>query len=130
MIKVRGWQVSPAELEAVLLSHPFINDAAVLGIDLNDSRGELPRAYIVVDQGMSESLKDEEILSFMSDRLAKYKALTGGIDRVKSIPRGPSGKILKRQLREKAIQISHQVEDNHLHRQAHEVTNINGSTKG
>ena len=105
MIKVRGWQVSPAELEAVLLSNPRVRDAAVLGIDLDDGRGELPRAYIVTDKPDSDGTKqitDEEILGFMGERLARYKALAGGIRRVASIPRGPSGKILKNKLREAA----------------------------
>ena len=106
IIKVRGWQVSPAELEAALLSHPMICDAAVLGVDLDDERGELPRAYITVERDKSHSLEqptDEDILAFMGDRLAKYKALAGGIERVGTIPRGPSGKILKARMKEEAL---------------------------
>lgn len=106
IIKVRGWQVSPAELEAVLLSHPMIRDAAVLGVDLDDERGELPRAYITVEQDRSQSLEqptDEDILAFMGDRLAKYKALAGGIERVDTIPRGPGGKILKAWMKEEPL---------------------------
>lgn len=102
LIKVRGWQVSPTELEACLLTHQNIMDAAVIGIDFQDGRGELPRAYVVVDQGSPIFVSDSEIQEYVLSRLAKFKALDGGIKRVESIPRSSSGKILKKILREEA----------------------------
>ncbi|KAJ5921644.1 hypothetical protein N7454_009118 [Penicillium verhagenii] len=104
LIKVRGFQVAPPELEAVLLSHPQIIDAAVIGItipDVNDT--ELPRAYIVRRPGSSgEELTEQDVQKFVLERLARFKALTGGVKFVGSIAKNPSGKILKRVLREDA----------------------------
>ncbi|KAL9126957.1 MAG: hypothetical protein Q9217_004080 [Psora testacea] len=96
IIKVRGWQVSPTGLERCLLTHPAIADAVVIGVDLNDGRGELPRAYIVMKQiPTADAVTDQDILAHMKVRLAQFKALRGGICRVRSIPKSLSGKILK-----------------------------------
>ncbi|KAI9727215.1 MAG: putative NRPS-like protein biosynthetic cluster [Cirrosporium novae-zelandiae] len=95
LIKVRGWQVSPAELESCLLMHPRIIDAAVVGIQNSTHDSELPRAFVVVDPDSPYPVKEKEIKSFVRARLAKYKALDGGVRFVKSIPRNASGKILR-----------------------------------
>jgi acyl-CoA synthetase (AMP-forming)/AMP-acid ligase II len=100
LIKVRGFQVAPAELEAVLLGHPEVTDAAVVGVQESKETSELPRAYLVKRQG--SKLSEEEIFNFSSKRLAKYKRLDGGIKFVDEIPKNSSGKILKNQLRERA----------------------------
>ncbi|CAG7939539.1 unnamed protein product [Penicillium olsonii] len=101
LIKVRGFQVAPPELEAVLLSHPQIVDAAVIGITFPNADTEFPRAYVVRRPGESGSrITEEEVQKFILTRLAKYKALTGGVKFVGAISRNPSGKILKRVLRE------------------------------
>ncbi|PGH09006.1 hypothetical protein AJ79_05801 [Helicocarpus griseus UAMH5409] len=106
LIKVRGFQVAPPELEAVLLSHPLIMDAAVIGVsfkeDLKDGI-EHPRAY-VVRQPVPESQKltEKELQEFAAAKLAKYKYLSGGVKFVDAIPKNASGKILKRLLREQA----------------------------
>lgn len=97
LIKVRGFQVAPAELEGALTAHPDITDAAVIGVP-DERSGELPRAYVVLRKGAK--LSKEEIAKFMKDRLAGYKALEGGILFVDEIPKLPSGKILKRVIRE------------------------------
>lgn len=103
LIKVRGFQVAPPELEAVLLSHPQIVDAAVIGITFPNADTEFPRAYVVRRPGESGShLTEDDIQKFILTRLAKYKALTGGVKFVGAISRNPSGKILKRVLREDA----------------------------
>ena len=99
LIKVRGFQVAPAELEGVLLDHPSIRDAAVIAVKGADG-SELPRAYVVKRQGVS--LKEEEITAWIAGKLSKYKHLEGGVRFVESIPVTPSGKILKRILREMA----------------------------
>ncbi|KAL5362691.1 hypothetical protein BJX96DRAFT_106345 [Aspergillus floccosus] len=94
LIKVRGWQVAPAELEAVLLQHPGIEDAAVTGVTSRDGSTEVPRAFIVRAKGAAGSrLTAEEIYMFSRRRLASYKALDGGIIFVEEIPRTASGKI-------------------------------------
>lgn len=97
LIKVRGFQVAPAELEGALTSHLDITDAAVVGIP-DERSGELPRAYVVLRKGAS--LSKEDILKFMKEQLAGYKALGGGIVFIDEIPKLPSGKILKRVIRE------------------------------
>lgn len=104
MIKVRGWQVSPTEIETCLLAHPAIIDAAVIGVDFQDGQGELPRAYVVLDPAMADQIKDEDIQGYINSRLAKYKALAGGVQRLQNIPRSESSKILKKLLREQAKQ--------------------------
>ncbi|KAF2636241.1 4-coumarate-CoA ligase-like protein [Massarina eburnea CBS 473.64] len=105
LIKVRGFQVAPAELEGVLLSHPDIGDAAVLGISAGEgSAGELgsevPRAYIVRKKSSDGRLGEKEVREWMKERLAGYKQLVGGVRFVETIPKNASGKILKKELRE------------------------------
>lgn len=105
LIKVRGFQVAPAELEGVLLSHPDISDAAVIGVTA-DSTGvlareegsELPRAYIVMKSGTG--LTEAHVQAYMKERLAGYKQLVGGVKFVDAIPKNASGKILKKDLKE------------------------------
>ncbi|KAJ6144828.1 hypothetical protein N7470_008723 [Penicillium chermesinum] len=94
LIKVRGWQVPPAELEAVLLQHPGIIDAAVTGVAVKDGSGEVPRAFVVRSRDPTVGrLSAEEVYKFARARLASYKALDGGVFFVEEIPRTPSGKI-------------------------------------
>ncbi|QKX61466.1 uncharacterized protein TRUGW13939_08614 [Talaromyces rugulosus] len=101
LIKVRGFQVAPPELEAVLLSHPQIIDAAVIGVSIPGADGELPRAYVVRRPGPEGAkLTEDEVKKYLASRLAKYKALTGGVKFIDSIEKNASGKILKRILRE------------------------------
>lgn len=101
---MRGFQVAPPELEGVLLSHPSIVDAAVIGVaDPVREGDELPRAFIVRRPGGS-SPTAEEVHAYMRERLASYKMLEGGIRWVEAIPKNASGKILKRILREEAKQ--------------------------
>ncbi|OKL61423.1 hypothetical protein UA08_03148 [Talaromyces atroroseus] len=103
LIKVRGFQVAPPELEAVLLSHPQIVDAAVIGISLPGGDGESPRAYVVRQPGSAGArLTEEEVKDYLKSRLASYKALTGGVKFVDNIAKNASGKILKRMLREQS----------------------------
>ena len=105
LIKVRGFQVSPGEIEAVLLSHPQILDAAVIGIQKpgNPDNIEHPRAYLVRRPGPEAHKLDEAtIKDFCKDRLAKYKEITGGVYFIDMIPRNATGKILRRILRDVA----------------------------
>ena len=107
LIKVRGFQVAPAELEGVLLSHPDISDAAVIGViagsmgvKAGEQGSELPRAYVVVKEG--SWLTEADIQAYMRERLAGYKQLVGGVRFVEAIPKNASGKILKKDLKEMA----------------------------
>ena len=97
LIKTKGLQVAPAEWEALLLSHPKVSDAAVIGIP-DERAGELPYAFIT-SLTPSRETKDE-VMSFMKSKTAKFKWL-GEIEFIEVIPKSPSGKILRRELREK-----------------------------
>jgi acyl-coenzyme A synthetase/AMP-(fatty) acid ligase len=95
-IKVNGWQVSPSEIETVLLQHPDILDAAVVGVSTTDTDGlevVRPRAYVVTQE--KSSLEFHEVMEFVSARLISYKRLTGGVKFVTVIPRNPTGKIVR-----------------------------------
>ncbi|CEJ61936.1 hypothetical protein PMG11_10452 [Penicillium brasilianum] len=94
LIKVRGWQVAPAEVEGVLLQHIGITDVAVIGVELKDGSGEVPRAYVVRSRDPSVTqLTAEEVYNYARQRLVSYKSLDGGVIFVEEIPRTASGKI-------------------------------------
>ncbi|MGI5426634.1 4-coumarate--CoA ligase family protein [Streptomyces sp. CA-179760] len=99
LIKYKGFQVAPAELEALLLTHPGIADAAVIG-RYNDDGNEVPHAY-VVRQPSAAGLSEAEIMMFVAERVAPYKRIRH-VTFIVGIPRAASGKILRRQLRERA----------------------------
>ncbi|CAI7584730.1 unnamed protein product [Penicillium glandicola] len=93
LIKVRGWQVAPAEVESVLLQHPGILDAAVIGVN-KDGVGEVPRAFVVRSRDPAmRRLTGEQVYNYARGQLAKYKSLDGGVVFVEEIPRTASGKI-------------------------------------
>ncbi|OCT52926.1 4-coumarate--CoA ligase-like 7 [Cladophialophora carrionii] len=104
LIKVRGFQVAPPEIEAVLLTHPDIVDAAVIGVPAASALdGEAPRAYVVRRPGVSPAeLTDRDVYDWVAGKLAKYKRLDGGVQFRDVIPKNASGKILKRILRDEA----------------------------
>ncbi|ORY08703.1 hypothetical protein BCR34DRAFT_603351 [Clohesyomyces aquaticus] len=103
LIKVRGFQVAPAELEGVLLEHPGVWDAAVVGVMRKEGDSEMPRAYVVrKENAEGEALGEGDVMRWLEDRLAKYKRLDGGVKFVDVIPKTASGKILKKILREQA----------------------------
>ena len=96
LIKYKGYQVPPAELEAVLLSHPCVADAAVVGLP-HDSAGEVPIAFVV----LKGEVDADALMHFVAGRVAHYKRLHGVVQ-VDAVPRSPAGKILRRVLRERA----------------------------
>ncbi|KAF2107656.1 hypothetical protein BDV96DRAFT_616692 [Lophiotrema nucula] len=102
LIKVRGFQVAPPELEGILLEEKDrIVDCAVIGLKLKpNSDSESPRAYVVRKPGTH--ITEDEVKRLISDKLASYKQLTGGVVFLDEIPKSPSGKILKRILRAQA----------------------------
>jgi acyl-coenzyme A synthetase/AMP-(fatty) acid ligase len=106
LIKVRGFQDAPSELETILLGHPHIIDCAVIGVkDHVDPDIEHPRAYVVKRPiPEAKSLDEKMVKKYCSSILARYKELTGGVRFVGSIPRNASGKIMKRVLREAATE--------------------------
>ncbi len=98
MIKYKGFPVAPAEVEAVLMEHPAVRDCGVVGRS-DEAAGEIPIAFVVLRDGGpgSEKLKSE-LSQFVAERLTHYKQ-PRGVEFVSTIPRNPSGKILRRELR-------------------------------
>lgn len=112
MIKVRAYQVAPAELEAILCSSALVADAGVIGVYDKDEATEWPRAFVVPRR--AELLRDggdrpglealaAELKVLVEKRTAKYKWLTGGIVFVDAIPKSPSGKILRRVMKDGGV---------------------------
>ena len=95
LIKVKGFQVAPAELEALLVEHPQITDAAVVGLP-DDESGEVPLAFVV--PAPDAAIDEEAVKAFVTDQVATYKQL-GEVRFAESIPKSASGKILRRELR-------------------------------
>ena len=98
LIKVKGFQVAPAELEAVLLENKNIADAAVVA--LNFDHEERPRAYVTLKEHAKGRVKEEDIFSWTSERVSKHKQLIGGVAFVDEVPKSPSGKIQRKIMRE------------------------------
>jgi long-chain acyl-CoA synthetase len=98
MIKYKGLGVAPAEIEAALLEHPAIADAAVIGVP-HPEAGEVPKAFLVVKPGHAAPAADE-VVAFVRARLAGYKA-PGAVEVLDAIPKTPSGKILRRVLKDR-----------------------------
>ncbi|XP_012538740.2 4-coumarate--CoA ligase 1 [Monomorium pharaonis] len=97
LIKVKGFQVPPAELEALLRTHPGVEEAAVIGIP-HARYGEVPKAFVVVSKGKKPT--EDEIKNFVKGKVSDYKQLEGGVTFVDSIPKNPSGKILRSKLKQ------------------------------
>ncbi|KAI9501113.1 hypothetical protein BX070DRAFT_229414 [Coemansia spiralis] len=107
LIKYKGLQIPPAELESILMDHPLIADAAVIGIEDKQRNTEVPKAYIVskspataADASAARRLC-ADAASWVAGKVAKHKRLRGGVELTDHIPRNQSGKILRRELRAK-----------------------------
>lgn len=103
LIKYKGFQVPPAELEGLLISHPMVNDVAVVGIYNENQATEVPRAYIVPKPGVEGGPKTAiDIMQWLQAKVANHKRLRGGVRFVDEIPKSASGKIMRRVLKVKA----------------------------
>ncbi|XP_006659243.1 probable 4-coumarate--CoA ligase 1 [Oryza brachyantha] len=96
IIKYRGFQVAPAELEALLITHPNIADAAVVGKQIEPEIGEIPVAFIAKTEG--SELSEEDVKQFVAKEVIYYKKIRE-VFFVDKIPKAPSGKILRKELR-------------------------------
>ena len=94
LIKYKGYQVAPAELEALLLTHPSVADAAVVPMPHAEG-GEAPRAFVVTDGPVDA----DELMAWVAERVAPYKRIRA-VEFIERIPKSPSGKILRRVLRD------------------------------
>ena len=92
LIKYKGFQIAPAELESVLLTHPDVLDAAVIGVP-DPVAGETPKAFVVTARKVEEAA----LLDWVAERVASYKRIRD-VEFVSTIPKSPAGKILRRQL--------------------------------
>jgi 4-coumarate--CoA ligase len=100
MIKVKGLQVPPAELEDLLLGHPEVEDCAVLGVP-DDYSGERPKAYVVLKSSVPESEEvGRRLLEFVKERKVRYKWIKE-IEFTQQVPKSPTGKLLRRVLKVK-----------------------------
>lgn len=105
LIKYKGFQVPPAELEGYLIGHPDIDDVAVIGIDDKEQATEIPRAYVVPKKGVeARKEKGKEIQDWLAKKVANHKRLRGGVVFVDEIPKSASGKILRRVLKTQALE--------------------------
>ncbi|KAH8388644.1 hypothetical protein KR093_011738 [Drosophila rubida] len=97
LIKYKGFQVPPAEIEALLLTNDKIKDAAVIGRP-DEEAGELPMAFVV--KQANAQLSEDDVIKFVHERASPAKRIRGGVIFLDEIPKNPSGKILRRVLRE------------------------------
>lgn len=107
LIKYKGFQVPPAELEGILVDNELIDDVAVIGIYSEEHGSEVPRAYVVrsaksKSSGSSDSDEAAKIVGWIHSKVAQHKRLRGGVRFVDAIPKSVSGKILRRVLKEQA----------------------------
>lgn len=97
LIKYKGLQVAPAELEDLLMSHAKVADAAVIGVQSDKYGTEVPKAFVVASEGKNVTAK--EIMEFVKANLSSHKQLRGGVEFLDEIPKSASGKILRKELR-------------------------------
>lgn len=95
LIKYKGFQVPPAELEALLLTMPEIQDAIVIPVP-DDEAGEVPRAYVVKKENVPASFKEQQVIDYVEERVAPHKRLRGGVFFATAVPKSASGKLLRR----------------------------------
>ncbi|EMD37009.1 hypothetical protein CERSUDRAFT_114908 [Gelatoporia subvermispora B] len=113
LIKVKGFQVAPAELEGHLLDHPDVTDVCVVSVP-DDYSGELPLAFVVLSEDAQARVNADTaevdrikaaLMKHVSDHKVQYKWLAGGVEFVDAIPKNPSGKLLRRFLRDRAKEL-------------------------
>jgi acyl-CoA synthetase (AMP-forming)/AMP-acid ligase II len=96
LIKYKGYQVPPAELEALLLTHPSITDVGVIGVTDTESGKEIPKAFVVTQPGAD--LTEADVMEFVAERVAAYKKVRQ-VEFIDAVPKSASGKILRKDLR-------------------------------
>lgn len=106
LIKYKGFQVPPAALESLLLSHSEVKDVAVIGVYDDKQVTELPRAYVVPHKvtNMNNQKWCKDVEDWVASKVANHSKLRGGVKTIDVIPKSASGKILRRHLRTLAAQ--------------------------
>ncbi|KAI8339493.1 hypothetical protein BC941DRAFT_420640 [Chlamydoabsidia padenii] len=101
LIKYKGFQVPPAELETILLTSPLVADCAVIGVYDASQATELPRAYVVLQPSVQPTqATTKELMDYVASKVVQHKRLRGGIRFIDVVPKSPSGKLLRRVLKE------------------------------
>ena len=101
LIKYKGFQVAPAELEGILASHSMVNDVAVIGVQDDSQATEVPMAFVVPREGVERSeANGRVIVDWLAERVAGHKRLRGGVRWIDEVPKSASGKILRRLLKD------------------------------
>ncbi|XP_018333976.1 4-coumarate--CoA ligase-like [Agrilus planipennis] len=98
LIKVKGFQVAPAELEEILRDHPSVEQAAVVGTK-HERFGEVPKAFLVLKK--DHRISEEDIKEFVANKVVTYKQLEGGVVFLEDLPKSNTGKILRKELKGK-----------------------------
>lgn len=104
LIKYKGFQVPPAELEGYLVEHELVDDVVVVGVISEELGTEIPRAYVVRKGGLASVREgdEERIVQWLNAKVANHKKLRGGVKFVESVPKSASGKLLRRMLKDRA----------------------------
>ena len=101
LIKYKGFQVAPTELEGLLLGNDLVDDVAVIGIRDESQATEIPLACVVVKEGVQPDDKNAtRIVQWLDERVAPHKRLRGGVKWIDQVPKSASGKILRRLLKD------------------------------
>ena len=98
-----SFQVTPSELESKLIHHPLVREAAVIGVWNADEATEVPRAFVVLRNDVQEQDRTRVVRSiseFVAGQVSNYKRLRGGVVVADALPKNPTGKILKKALKE------------------------------
>ena len=98
-----SFQVMPSELESILIQHALVREAAVIGVWSADEATEVPRAFVVLRDEAQNKNRDHVLRSisgFVADQVSSYKRLRGGVFVVDALPKNPTGKVLKKALKE------------------------------
>ncbi|XP_063930878.1 uncharacterized protein LOC135142986 isoform X2 [Zophobas morio] len=101
MFKYLSWHIVPTAIESILFEHPGVKEAVVFGFPKNEEEGELPAACIVVNEGFC--VTEKEIEEFVANRVSDREKLRGGVYFVKEIPKTPSGKAMRKEVRKSVI---------------------------
>lgn len=105
MLRFRGYQIAPAQLEAILMEHPGIVQAAVVGIpDTEPPHVDLATALVVTSE--ITPVTEEQILAYVNGKVPDYKRIRGGVFFVETIPWTANGKINRRECRKLALKLA------------------------
>lgn len=109
LIKYKGFQVAPSELENIIIRHPLVREAAVVATWSEREATELPLAFVVLDRVVGDKARlrevREDIGAFVASRVSSYKRLRGGVVVLDALPKNTTGKVLKKELKERKVDL-------------------------